>query len=577
MGQQIIVVGFSPTGKVPGAYFAVNPGVGRVQAGSIPRAVLLTGNMTTGTATPNQDIVAITPGIDIGATFGARSELANMCLEAQKFPGLQLYAAPITEATSGAKATAVVVFASNATSTGTHKFYLDGVYFEVNVASGDTPTVQGDNFVTALAGLVNAPAVAVNAAGTVTLTIQNFGIRGNDHTLYNDPYLKPTGTTVQLASAPNTTIAVASNGQSLPQATINVAATAGFASAGNAIVWTSLGPQVVAYTSITGATLAGCTGGLGAMATGGSVSQLTYAVNTGSGGVVGVRFGGGTGTDDCTTVQTLLQGATYFTHATAQNDVVNAGRWKSYVAAKAAIGVQRYEHVVIGANGLYATAKTLSQTTVNAHRFRFPWIQGSEDHPSVIATAGACVATQLEQIKPNNNYDGLVLTGLHPQRSNLDIATAGDSGTQNTALQNGVSPCVTQKDGTVTLVRGCTGLSQRNSAPFYGCEEWGQARTPDTASESLSLAWSSEFVVSNPFVNADPAPGELPRPAGVATPSLWTSYAHGLLDPLIQQNWFANVDISSAYDPVGRGLLTTLNLTVTPINHRIGGNINQTF
>jgi hypothetical protein len=70
-----------------------------------------------------------------------------------------------------------------------------------------------------------------------------------------------------------TTIAVASNGAALPQATINVASTTGFASSGTAQIVTSAGIQYVAYTGLTGTSFTGCTGGSGTMATGGAVSQ----------------------------------------------------------------------------------------------------------------------------------------------------------------------------------------------------------------------------------------------------------------------------------------------------------------
>ena len=79
------------------------------------------------------------------------------------------------------------------------------------------------------------------------------------------------------ASGNVTTIAAASNGQSLPQATINVASTAAFPSSGAAFVVTSTGTQEVIYTGTTGTALTGCTGGTGAMATGGDVWVFTAA------------------------------------------------------------------------------------------------------------------------------------------------------------------------------------------------------------------------------------------------------------------------------------------------------------
>lgn len=76
-----------------------------------------------------------------------------------------------------------------------------------------------------------------------------------------------------IAMPATSTIAVASNGQSLPQATINVAATAGSPPNGTVLITTDQGPQTVTYTGLTGTTYTGCTGGLGLMTTGNAVSQ----------------------------------------------------------------------------------------------------------------------------------------------------------------------------------------------------------------------------------------------------------------------------------------------------------------
>jgi hypothetical protein len=70
----------------------------------------------------------------------------------------------------------------------------------------------------------------------------------------------------------NTTIAAASNGKTLPQATINVASTTGFPSSGTIAVVTSAGTVPVSYTGITATSFTGCTGGTGTMSTGGFVN-----------------------------------------------------------------------------------------------------------------------------------------------------------------------------------------------------------------------------------------------------------------------------------------------------------------
>ncbi|MDQ6947011.1 MAG: hypothetical protein M3256_12285, partial [Actinomycetota bacterium] len=72
-----------------------------------------------------------------------------------------------------------------------------------------------------------------------------------------------------------TTLAAASNGQVLPQATININNGNYFNVGGGTVtVNTSAGPQLVTYTGKTAGTLTGCTGGTGTMSTGGTVSNL---------------------------------------------------------------------------------------------------------------------------------------------------------------------------------------------------------------------------------------------------------------------------------------------------------------
>jgi hypothetical protein len=66
-----------------------------------------------------------------------------------------------------------------------------------------------------------------------------------------------------------TTIAVASNGQALPQGTINVASTTNFPGYG----WLIIGSTTVAYTGKTATTFTGCTGGTGTLTTGQTVTS----------------------------------------------------------------------------------------------------------------------------------------------------------------------------------------------------------------------------------------------------------------------------------------------------------------
>jgi hypothetical protein len=72
----------------------------------------------------------------------------------------------------------------------------------------------------------------------------------------------------------STTIAALSNGQSLPQATINVVSTTGFPANGTIAIVTSAGLQTVSYIGTTPTSLTNCTGGTGVMSTGGQVGKI---------------------------------------------------------------------------------------------------------------------------------------------------------------------------------------------------------------------------------------------------------------------------------------------------------------
>jgi tRNA A58 N-methylase Trm61 len=72
-----------------------------------------------------------------------------------------------------------------------------------------------------------------------------------------------------------TTVAAGSDGDTLPQATINVVATADFPSSGRLLVTTSVGTEVVFYTGVTATTFTGCTGGAGDLSTGDLVVDVS--------------------------------------------------------------------------------------------------------------------------------------------------------------------------------------------------------------------------------------------------------------------------------------------------------------
>lgn len=502
-GNQIIVQGLLPGGKVPGARWLINVAQGRVDPSAIPRYLLLIANKTSGgSALADAEVREIFPSTDVPGLFGARSEMAQMVRMARKVPGLRIKAIACAEAAGGTAATLTITFVGTTSSSGTFHWYMAGKTINCTVPAGTAQNAVATAVQQAFAADPDIPVTASVAANVVTLTVANLGARGNDWVIYFDPADKPGTTTVALAG-----------------------------------------------------------GG---------------ATNPAPGGVVGAKFAGGAGVDDLTNVLATLQGEQYFTIAAAHNDVgTNVPLLKAYNAAKANLGTQIYEHIVLGHTGSYANAQTLAKTTLNKHRFQVGWMRGAEAHPCMVAASLGAVRTQLEQQHPNRRFNGMALPGLPGQRAAIDRPSDGETGEQQTAMDNGVTPLTSSAQGDSLIVRSITTLCVVDGVPNYNCIDSGQARTPDVAAELLSLAWTTEYGKNNEYVNRDPRDGEDAPAEGVATPRFWASYAQLLLSKKIAQNWFSSVSVAAEYDSVNRMLLTSINLEIAPLNHRIGGNINQ--
>lgn len=117
----------------------------------------------------------------------------------------------------------------------------------------------------------------LNTAGvfqTLTYTSKTGGANPTFNGVTGGTGTLPIGSTVWQTPR-ETTIAAGSNGQVLPQSTINVVSTTNFPASGQLLVTTSAGQQRVTYTGVTATTFTGCSGGTGTMSTGGLVRDAT--------------------------------------------------------------------------------------------------------------------------------------------------------------------------------------------------------------------------------------------------------------------------------------------------------------
>ena len=88
--------------------------------------------------------------------------------------------------------------------------------------------------------------------------------------------LGPVMYALSASTPPTTSIASGSNGATLPQGTIDVGPTTGFASSGTVYVTSSSGVEAVTYTGVTDTSFTGCSGGVGALVTGNAVVARAF-------------------------------------------------------------------------------------------------------------------------------------------------------------------------------------------------------------------------------------------------------------------------------------------------------------
>ncbi len=199
----IQIIGFDSTIKIPGYFGETVYNAGPVTAGSVPILLCLVGTMlSTGTATPNQDVKFITSSNDADSFFGAGCELAVMCYGALQIPGVTIWAAPVPEAGGASAATATITVSGSWSSAGTWTGRIDGVTVSANALSTDNVQSFSTTIANAINGIPQLSVTAVVGGGPtypITLTRKSKGARGNQGALYQDVSLLPAGMSVAIA------------------------------------------------------------------------------------------------------------------------------------------------------------------------------------------------------------------------------------------------------------------------------------------------------------------------------------------------------------------------------------------
>jgi len=307
-------------------------------------------------------------------------------------------------------------------------------------------------------------------------------------------------------------------------------------------------------------------------------SGITSAIAGGSSVTGGrVKFAGGSGTEDVTTLLSVLLPGWYHRIAIAQNDATNLARWKSHSLTKAGPLEGRMEHYVVAGHGALSASQSLSTITLNYQRFQNAWLLNSESHPSEIAASLAALRTITEQDDPDAAYDDVQLLGIAPQAVVADWPNAS---TQSSALDNGVTPLTTTPDGRVVVVRSITTRCLNGSDPDYRTLDTSDAVVPDYVRRGLQLIWTTEFKANNPRVADDPAEGQRDRPAGVATPTRWAQRATKYLKDLEGASPPILIDVETnpviaEYNRAAKRIMAVVPVVPAPNQHQIGVSVRQ--
>lgn len=313
----------------------------------------------------------------------------------------------------------------------------------------------------------------------------------------------------------------------------------------------------------------------------------TNVVNAFTGGTAvtggGLHFTAGANgatVEAISTCLNILYPGMYDFIAAAQYDATNAALFLTHSQQKAGPLEMRPTRFLFGQIGTLSAAISLAQTTLNDQRAAVVWALNCESVPSEIAATAAAWRQAKSQNDPGASFDGDVLPGILPQRSKVDNAQRT---TQESALANGVTPLVTVGNS-MQIVRAIGSHSLTSTTPDYRTLDWADDYVPDFIRKDLTLYWQTEYVVANPRVADDPAPEQLERPAGVATPERWNQQItarllgyeqRGPVGPLpIVVNTQLHPPVSG-FDANARRIVSLIPVEVMPGNHQVGMSIRQ--
>jgi phage tail sheath gpL-like len=283
---------------------------------------------------------------------------------------------------------------------------------------------------------------------------------------------------------------------------------------------------------------------------------------------------GGVGADVLTTTLGLMDDAEYHFPVFAQYDVTNAALIKAYLANVALPGTSFLQHAYIGIPDDYAAALALAATTLNDYRSRVLWQQNCETLPCAIAAVAAALAASIVPQNPNYKWANVPLPGIAPQSYPADRP---GSATQIACLNNGITPVLTLRDGSVVIQRGIISHCLYGTSPDYRALDWADTDVPDRISRELDASWTAH-AEANPVASEDPGANDPQPAAGHTNPSRWNVELMRLLRRAESSDWIVNVSDNLPvveWDNDRKCIVCAVPHEVCPKSFQLGASIRQ--
>lgn len=200
----ISLIGLATNDPVPGVYIQTNFAQGPASSGgSVYSAIIFANKLSTGSATADTAYygpdtpITMTSVADAILLFGDGSEAARMV---KRFMAVNkttpLYVVAVSEGASAVASTGTITVAVTATGSGTLRIFVGDEFVDTGIVTGDTPTVIATQAVININSKSSWAVTASNAAGVITLTSKNKGLRANFIRYFAQISPNTSGTTV---------------------------------------------------------------------------------------------------------------------------------------------------------------------------------------------------------------------------------------------------------------------------------------------------------------------------------------------------------------------------------------------